>query len=183
MRGRPPAAPGTRQRRNADQPNWQPVTSGGRVPTWPGEKTDPPEARTYWRTVHKELGGMWATADRMPVYRAAMLHAAVLASTRRRSKTRRLRAIASSGLLEEADVKFLGDLADDCSAGSGDAASARELRELEDRLGISPTSRRRLQWELQRGTGKTDPATAAPRTDAAAAERQTATGTTLSALA
>lgn len=60
-------------------------------------------------------------------------------------------------------------------------AAASELRQLEDRLGISPRARRQLQWELAQGTGKVDPDRAAPRTDKAR-ERRTPTGRTLTAL-
>lgn len=178
---RTPKSPGTRARRNSDQHDWQEVQGKTSVPRWPGDKDeDPREALTYWRAVWTDLGGMYAAPDKMPLYRASLLHAAVIASTRRKGLAKALSRIART-LEDEADQEFLADLSREFSVGGGDAAAAKELRELEDRLGISPQSRRRLQWELAKGTGKTDPATAAPNADQARA-RRTATGTVLSAL-
>lgn len=180
--GRPPKSPGARTRRNLGQSQWQEVERPARVPPWPGSRDDPPEARSYWRTVWAELGGMWSSADRMPVMRAAMLHSAVVASARRKGLASRLGKIARNDSLDESDREFLGTLAVDFAFGGADASAAKELRELEDRLGISPASRRRLQWELVRGTGKQDPAAAAPSTDAVRS-RRTSTGNVLEALA
>ncbi len=143
-------------------------------------KTDPPEARAYWRTVWSELGGMWGKADRMPVFRAAMLHAQVIATGRKRQFAGRVAKIAR-GLEDETDAKFLEALAMEFGFAQADAAAAKALADLEDKLGISPMSRRRLQWELQRGTGKSDPETAAPGTDRQRT-RRTPTGNTLHAL-
>ncbi|HTE63074.1 MAG TPA: hypothetical protein VK631_22150 [Solirubrobacteraceae bacterium] len=173
--------PGARTRRNKGQADWKPV-EGKRAPAWPGAKDDPPEAKRYWSTVWSELGGMWAAADKMPLYRAAMLHAAVVASAQRKGLVKTLKRIADNDELEEGDREFLLKLSVDFAFGGADAAAAKELRELEDRLGISPASRRRLQWELQQGTGKSDPETAAPATDAART-RRTSSGTVLAALA
>lgn len=179
--GRPPKAPGARVRRNQGQAQWQEV-QGSLVPKWPGETGDPPEARAYWRTVWAELGGMWSPADKMPLFRAAMLHASVIASGRRKGLAKNLSRLARLDVLEESDQEFLAQLSIDFAFGGADASAAKELRELEDRLGISPSSRRRLQWELGQGTGKSDPETAAPATDAARA-RRTSSGNVLEALA
>lgn len=178
--GRNPSPPGSRARRNTGQADWQPV-EGATVPKWPGTTDDPPEARAYWRTVWKELGGMWSEADRMPLFRAAMLHAAVIASGRRKALVSQLGKIARAQE-DEAAAEFLGKLALDFAFGGVDTAAAKALQELEDRLGISPLSRRRLQWELTMGTGKSDPSSAAPATDAARGKR-TSSGNVLSALA
>lgn len=124
---------------------------------------------------------MWSDADRMPVFRAAMLHAAVIASGRRKALASQLGKIARAQEDEDAG-QFLAKLAMDFAFGDADSAAAKQLLELEDRLGISPLSRRRLQWELTTGTGKSDPAAAAPATDAAR-ERRTSSGNVLSALA
>lgn len=178
--GRNPSPPGSRARRNPGQAEWQPI-EGATVPKWPGTTSDPAEARTYWRTVWRELGGMWTEADKMPLFRSAMLHASVIASGRKKGLASRLGEIARAQS-DESMAEFLEQLASDFAFGGADAGAAKELRELEDRLGISPLSRRRLQWELTTGTGKSDPAAAAPATDAAR-ERRTPTGNVLSALA
>lgn len=181
--GRPPSPPGTRQRRNAGQGQWQEIAPPpSRIPDWPGSvKTDPPEARKYWRTVHKELGGMFSEADKMPLYRAAMLHAQVLASGRKRGMSSRLVKIAQRFDEEDPDREFLVEMALDFGFALADGPAVKALFDLEDKLGISPTSRRRLQWELRKGTGKA-PDDAAPATDRSRAARQTSTGNTLSAL-
>lgn len=178
--GRLPSPPGTRDRRNKGQAEWQEVVAAPRVPAWPGTKADPPEARKYWRTVWKELGGMWSDADRMPLYRAAMLHAQVLGSGRKRGMASRLAKIAR-GLEDKADRDWLEAMALDFAFALADAPAVKALFDLEDKLGISPTSRRRLQWEVSKGTGKSDPDTAAPDTDRSRS-RRTSTGNTLSAL-
>lgn len=177
-----PKPPGARVRRNAGQSSWKSVEGVLDAPVWPGDAGDPPEAREYWELVWSELGGMFSRADQMPIYRAAMLHAAVVASAQQKGLAKSLGRIAQNVELEEADRLFLQKLSVDFAFGSADAASAKELRELEDRLGISPASRRRLQWELSSGTGKDDPELAAPGTDAAR-QRRTSTGTVLAALA
>lgn len=179
--GRPPKPPEGRVRRNKGQSEWEKITPPKSVPAWPGTKTDPPEARKYWRTVHKELGGMWSDADKMPLYRASMLHAQVLASGRKRGMASRLAKIAR-GLEDEGDREWLEAMAIDFGFALQDAPAAKALYDIEDKLGISPTSRRRLQWELSKGTGKSDPDTAAPSTDQSRVERQTPTGNTLSVL-
>lgn len=47
-----------------------------------------------------------------------------------------------------------------------------ELRQLEVEHGVSPLGRRRLQWEVARATGESDPANAAPSTDELARRRE-----------
>lgn len=123
---------------------------------------------------------MWSPADGTAVHRAAVLHAVVLFSARRPAAAALLREVAR-GLDDEDRREDLVALAGSLMAVGVDAAAAKELRELEDRLGVSPLSRRRLQWELVTGTGKTDPETAAPKTDSTVA-RRTSTGNVLAAL-
>lgn len=53
----------------------------------------------------------------------------------------------------DADVPGLARLAsfiDLASRGETSAALLSEIRQLEDRFGLSPMARRRLQWELER---------------------------------
>lgn len=182
--------PGARSRRNKGQADWVPIEDAGDIPVWPGSADDPAEARDYWATVWAELGGMWSPADRMPLYRAAVLHSSVVSSARKKGLAKTLSRISrkvtklveqESGDFTKADSEFLAKLAIDFALGPADSASAKELRDLEDRLGISPLSRRRLQWELKKGTGK-GPRDAAPKTDAKAQSRTTGTGNVLTAL-
>jgi hypothetical protein len=65
----------------------------------------------------------------------------------------------------EADVPTLRRLArlvDTEARGSADPTLRAEIRHLEDRFGLSPLARRRLQWEIQQasGAGKEPPARA-----------------------
>jgi hypothetical protein len=184
-----PKPPDARQRRNKGQAGWSEV-EGSKVPKWPGAKDDPVEALDYWKTVWAELGGMFSAADRLPIYRAAMLHSAVVSSARKKHLAASLGRIAGKvqkcvdaedGVFTEAESEFLASLSADFAVGGPDKDSAKELRDLEDRLGISPKARRSLQWELQKGTGKA-PTDAAPKTDRKAQSRTTGTGTVLAAL-
>jgi hypothetical protein len=181
--GRAPKPPGSRVRRNADQADWQDIVAPSEVPDWPGLESDPPEAQLYWKTVWAELGGMWSEADQMPIFRAAMLHAQVIGTGRKRQFASRLAKIAR-GIRDasESDSDFLQGIAMDFGFAQADASAAKALADLEDKHGISATSRRRLQWELSKGTGKADPDTAAPGTDRARARRTTSTGNPLEAL-
>lgn len=55
----------------------------------------------------------------------------------------------------EADVPALARLAglvDVASRGEGTASVLAEIRQLEDRFGLSPLARRRLQWELEQAS-------------------------------
>lgn len=46
----------------------------------------------------------------------------------------------------------LARLVDDANRGEATAAIHAEIRQLEDRFGLSPMARRRLQWEIEQGT-------------------------------
>lgn len=54
------------------------------------------------------------------------------------------------------------------SVGEASAAELAELRQLEDRFGLSPLARRRLQWEIEQAGGAAEPR---PAADSAAARR------------
>ncbi len=61
----------------------------------------------------------------------------------------------------EADVPVLARLAglvDRVHRGESGARLLTEIRSLEDRFGLSPLARRRLQWEVERATGSAPPA-------------------------
>jgi hypothetical protein len=47
----------------------------------------------------------------------------------------------------------------------GDRSVAAELRQLEDRLGLTPLARRRLQWELDQATERVAAPPQPPRRD------------------
>ncbi len=46
------------------------------------------------------------------------------------------------------------------AAGEASATELAELRQLEDRFGLSPLARRRLQWEVEQAAGPSKPGSA-----------------------
>lgn len=74
-------------------------------------------------------------ADIQPLTRLA-----VLVDERDRSES-------SDGLIEIVDREYAGEVEIVVGRFAGDA----EIRQLEDRYGISPLARRRLQWEIAKG--------------------------------
>lgn len=50
--------------------------------------------------------------------------------------------------VDVAGLERLGVMVDEANRGQGTAALLGEIRQLEDRYGLSPMGRRRLQWEM-----------------------------------
>ncbi|HEV2593055.1 MAG TPA: hypothetical protein VGU02_14310 [Gaiellaceae bacterium] len=68
----------------------------------------------------------------------------------------------------EVDVEGLQRLAlmlDDANRGLGTAALLGEIRQLEDRYGLSPMGRRRLQWEMPAPAGNAETESPSPDDD------------------
>jgi hypothetical protein len=55
-------------------------------------------------------------------------------------------------LADVASLELLADLRDQVARGDGRAMLFREIRAVEDRFGLSPVSRRRLGWDVARGS-------------------------------
>jgi len=60
--------------------------------------------------------------------------------------------------VDQAALVRLAGLVDRASRGEAGATVLAEVRQLEDRFGLSPLARRRLQWELERPGANAVPA-------------------------
>lgn len=60
--------------------------------------------------------------------------------------------------VDRAALVRLAGLVDRAARGEAGATVLAEIRQLEDRFGLSPLARRRLQWEVERPGANTAPA-------------------------
>jgi hypothetical protein len=112
-----------------------------------GRKGEIPEPRTdrvlgevagrYWRTIWSSpMAVTFTEADIQPLTRLVVL------------VDDRARAESSDGLIEIVDRYHDGT---ELQVVVGEFKGDGEIRQLEDRYGISPLARRRLQWEIKQG--------------------------------
>lgn len=142
MPGPPPKHSSVRRRRNlapgaVELPGPAPREPGKR-PTLPGSKDMLASTRAWWRTVwDSPMAVVWLDADLPALVRLAQLH----------DLTSRQFTIVREG-----PTPVLRDLNERVVAVTFEspvtAALLAEMRQIEDRLGLSPLSRRRLQWEV-----------------------------------
>lgn len=139
--GATPKPPGQRRRRNAGQSQWQQLPAEGREGEIPEPRTERKLgsiAALYWET-------LWASPMAVTFTDAdiqALTRLAVLVDDRARSESGdELIEIVESNYGDSSEVEVV----------IGKFAGDAEIRQLEDRYGISPLARRRLQWEIARG--------------------------------
>lgn len=135
-----PKPPGARRRRNLGQGQWQELPADGRKGKAPEPRTDRELgviARRYWETIWSSpMAVTFTDADIQPLTRLA-----VLVDDRARSES-------ADGLIEIVDAWHDGS---ELRVIVGEFKGDGEIRQLEDRYGISPLARRRLQWEIKQG--------------------------------
>ncbi len=134
-----PKPPGQRRRRNKGQSDWQQLPAEGRKGEIPEPRTERKLgdiARQYWETLWTSpMAVTFTDADIQPLSRLA-----VLVDDRARSES-------GDGLIEIVESNY----SDEVEVVVGRFAGDGEIRQLEDRYGISPLARRRLQWEIKQG--------------------------------
>lgn len=144
-----PKPPGARRRRNAGQSQWQQLPAEGRSGPIPEPRTDRELgeiASQYWETLWTSpMAVTFTDADIQSLTRLA-----VLVDDRARSES-------ADGLIEIVESNFGSEVEVVVGKFAGDA----EIRQLEDRYGVSPLARRRLQWEIRQGEAG-EPARAKP---------------------
>lgn len=135
-----PKPPGARRRRNAGQSQWQQLPAEGRAGPIPQPRTGRELgeiASCYWETLWTSpMAVTFTDADIQPLTRLA-----VLVDDRARSET-------GDGLIEIVESNYGGG---EVEVVVGKFAGDAEIRQLEDRYGVSPLARRRLQWEIRQG--------------------------------
>lgn len=142
MPGPAPKPASQRRRRNkpAVAAKLSPAPRGRRAPTLPGADGLLAETRAWWRMVWKSpMAAHWIEADRPAVVRLA-----------------HLQDLVARELLGWTDRAKVGGLRPDDEdivrvelAGSMvSVALLAEMRQIEDRLGLTPMARKRLQWEM-----------------------------------
>lgn len=133
-----PKPPGARRRRNTGQSEWQQLPAEGRRGKAPEPRTDRvlgEIAKQYWETLWSSpMAVTFTDADIQPLTRLAVL------------VDDRARAESADGLLEIVE-DYHGN---EVEVIVGRFAADGEIRQLEDRYGISPLARRRLQWEVSK---------------------------------
>lgn len=149
MPGPPPKPAPLRRRRNqaGASVRLSAPPARRRAPTLPGARELLAETRRWWRTVWASpMASVWLDADVPALERLARLHdlsARELAIVREgpRVSEEILQAAEEVGPEVRISITFDSPLS---------ASVLSEIRQLEDRLGLSPMSRRRLQWEVER---------------------------------
>lgn len=156
MPGPPPKHPSKRRRRNTEGSSTRTLIdttpARTRTPTLPAASSMLKSTRAWWKTVWASpMAAVWTDADVPALVRLAQLHDL----TQRQfdivrdgplaqiTSERITRALPGDELEESIEVKII-------FRSPVNAAQLGEMRQLEDRLGLSPLSRRRLQWELER---------------------------------
>lgn len=134
-----PKPPGQRRRRNLGQGQWKQLPANGRQGMIPEPRTERelgPIAMQYWETLW--LSPMAVTFTDADIH--ALTRLVVLVDDRARAES-------AEGLLEIVESAHGGEVEVIVGRFGGDA----EIRQLEDRYGLSPLARRRLQWEITQG--------------------------------
>ncbi len=132
--GATPKPPGQRVRRNREQSEWRQLPAGGRSGRAPKPRTSVvwgEFGQAYWRALWSSpMAATYTEADVFPLTRLCSL-----VDRRERVEAGDPEVFAASSVDGEVTVVrgFDGD---------------GEIRQLEDRFGISPLARRRLQWEV-----------------------------------
>lgn len=130
MPGPAPKPAGTRQRRNAPMANTLKLPAEGRTgaaPEWPAGLEPSTRARIVWE-------GLWSTPQAVAWERLGWT----------RVVARYAQMVADS----ERDLDDIEDQKVYASLLRTQAALMPELRQLEDRLGLTPMSMLRLRWEV-----------------------------------
>jgi len=132
MAGRTPKPPGQRRRRNAGQSEWQELPDEGRQGEAPEPRTDRQLgeiAQRYWETLWASpMAVNFTEADIQSLTRLAVL------------VDDRARADSGDGLIEIIDTWHDGS---ELRVLVGEFKGDGEIRQLEDRFGVSPLARRR----------------------------------------
>lgn len=151
--GPPPKPAGQRRRRNATPGKAQLPAAGrrGPAPKLPGASTMLSETRAWWKLVWASPAATrWVPADLPNLHRLARLHDLVARQFR----------IVADGPIPHMSERQVFRLADLISGRAPDAPIAitfespvqapmlAEIRQLEDRLGLTPMARLRLGWEI-----------------------------------
>lgn len=128
---------------------------GGRAPTLPGGKDMLAETRRWWRTVWASpMATAWIDADLPALVRLANLQDLVARELRGWTDRERIGEIYQ----DEAD-QALGIVRVHLAGAMVSTSVLAEMRQLEDRLGLTPMARRKLEWEIaDDGAGAAEPA-------------------------
>jgi hypothetical protein len=126
-----------------------------RAPALPGGSGMLASTRTWWKTAWASpMATVWLDADVPALVRLAQL---VDLTTREfaivREGPREIVRSEAARVDGSVEVRVVFD-------SPVTAALLAEMRQLEDRLGLSPLSRRRLQWEIDQAAGESAPAPA-----------------------
>lgn len=141
MPGRPPKAPDQRRRRNVGQTQWQKLdrSGSGEMPPYPASIVESPDACEWWRRVWADpMSALYLPSDHLALERAAKLHHLIVNGHPR--------------------VDNEGNQVWE----PGSPSEMSELRQIEDRYGLNPKSRRLLQWEVAQAGGSETPAPRPP---------------------
>lgn len=144
MPGPAPKPASQRRRRNkpAVAAKLSPAPRGRRAPTLPAADTLLAETRAWWRMVWKSpMAAHWIEADRPAVVRLAHLQDLV---------ARELRGWSDRGQIGDLvrDEKRDDLVRVQLAGAMVSVALLAEMRQIEDRLGLTPMARKRLQWEM-----------------------------------
>lgn len=143
MPGPPPKPASQRRRRNAPAASKKlPARGRRRAPRLPDAEHMLESTRAWWKTVWASpMAANWIDADMPAVVRLAQLHD--LTARELRGWTVRDDV---GGLALDEDVPGLVRV--HLAGAMVSVQLLAEMRQLEDRLGLTPMARRRLQWEL-----------------------------------
>lgn len=110
-----------------------------KVPTLPGAKGMLASTRSYWRRLWSSpMAQLWLDADVPALVRLTQLH----------DLTTRQFQVVAEGPVPRLDLTDLPEEITVIFDSPVTAAHLAEMRQLEDRLGLSPLSRRRHGWEI-----------------------------------
>lgn len=145
MPGPAPKPAGQRRRRNK-APVAATLTSSskrGRAPNLPGSAKMLASTRDWWKTVWASpMAAHWIEADRPAVVRLAHLQDLVARELRGWTDRDDVGHLVEDDQVPElVRVKLGGAMVS--------VTLLAEMRQIEDRLGLTPMARKRLQWELE----------------------------------
>lgn len=166
MPGPPPKPASQRRRRNVVKPaaTLPATVRVAKAPALPRSKEMLASTRAWWKTVWASpMSAQWIAADLPNVYRLAALV----------DLTARQFAIVAEGPIPRLEERIEWQTEDRRTIlvrfeSPVQAQLLAEMRQLEDRLGLSPMARKRLQWEIP---DESAPADDKPAADELAARR------------